>query len=295
MCPADITVPSSGGNPTQVIFPPVTSTGGTPPVTIVCSPQSGSIFPVGTSKVTCVATDAAHLSSNCSFAVTVQSVAVPHLALTRFVAFGDSITEGKLGDGTLLGSDSYPANLESMLKARYTTQAQSISVKNEGCSGETAQAGGTTCPPGGVVRLPGVLVADNPQALLLLEGANDLSGGDPAAISPMIDALRTMVRQAKSRGIVVFLSTLTPVRQNGTPPRGNGGFLLTAPANDQIRFLATSEGAILVDSYAGFGSSPDPYIGPDGLHPTLAGYQKLAQIFFGAIGTNLEGVAGLIP
>jgi lysophospholipase L1-like esterase len=291
MCPADVTVQSSSGVAIPVNYPAATASGGTPPVTIVCSPPSGSLFPVGLSKVACVATDAARLSSNCTFSVTVQ--APPHLAVTRFVSFGDSITEGKLGDGTLLGPDSYPANLESMLKARYTAQAQSISVKNEGCSGETAVAG-TSCG-GGVVRLPGVLIADNPQALLLLEGANDLSGGDSAAISPLIDALRTMVRQAKSRGVVVFLSTLTPVRQNGTPPRGNGGFLLTPPANDQIKSLAMSEGAVLVDSFAGFGSSPDPYIGPDGLHPTLAGYQKLAQIFFGSIGTSLEGVASLIP
>ena len=293
MCPVDVTVQSSSGVAVPVNYPAATASGGTSPVTVVCSPASGSLFPVGQSKVTCTATDAAHLSSTCTFNVTVQ--APPHLAMTRFVAFGDSITEGKLGDGTLLtGTDTYPGSLESMLKAHYTTQAQSISVKNEGCSGEKA-VGASVCGGGGVVRLPGVLIADNPQALLLLEGANDLSGGDSTAIASLTDALRTMVRQARSRGIVVFLSTLTPVRQNGTPPRGNGGFLLTPPANDQIKFVAISEGAILVDSFAGFGSSPDPFIGPDGLHPTLDGYQKLAQIFFGAIGTSLEGAAGLIP
>ena len=59
-------------------------------------------------------------------------------------------------------------------------------------------------------------------------------------------------------------------------------------ANTQIRQVALSEHATLVDLYIGFGSSPDPYIDIDGLHPTEAGYQKMAQIFFDAIQATLE-------
>jgi lysophospholipase L1-like esterase len=247
------------------------------------------VFPFGDSKVTCTATDAVLASTSCTFTVTLTQLTPPPavLSVTRFVAFGDSITEGKLSDGTLLGSNgSYPSNLAQLLKARYPSQASTITVQNEGCSGETAAAG-SVCG-GGVVRLPGVLALDNPQAVLLLEGANDLFGGDPAAIPKLIDALRTMVRQVKARGIPCFLSTLTPVRQGGIPPRGNGGFALTPTANDQIRQLAASEGVILVDLFAGFGNSPDPFIGGDGLHPTLDGYQRMADIYFASIQQNVE-------
>jgi len=41
------------------------------PVTPACSPASGSLFPVGTTKVTCTATDAGGRSSSASFSVTV--------------------------------------------------------------------------------------------------------------------------------------------------------------------------------------------------------------------------------
>jgi hypothetical protein len=44
----------------------------TPPVT-ACVPPSGTAFPVGTSTVTCTATDAAGNSASCSFTVTIRS------------------------------------------------------------------------------------------------------------------------------------------------------------------------------------------------------------------------------
>jgi lysophospholipase L1-like esterase len=98
-----------------------------------------------------------------------------------------------------------------------------------------------------------------------------------------------MVRMAQNQGVSVFLATLTPVRAGGTPtPRGDGALLLLPEANAQIRQVALSEHATLVDLYTGFGSSPDPYIDSDGLHPTEAGYQKMAQIFFDAIQASLE-------
>jgi hypothetical protein len=43
------------------------------PVSIVCTPPSGSFFPVGTTSVTCVASDGCGNSSSCSFNVIVQA------------------------------------------------------------------------------------------------------------------------------------------------------------------------------------------------------------------------------
>src|SRR5258706_14620649 len=107
----------------------------------------------------------------------------------------------------------------------------------------------------------------------------------------MIDALRTMVRIAQGRGIRVFLATLTPERAGGFRAFA---FDVIPAANDQIRQLAAAEGTTLVDLYAGFGGSPDPYIGFDGLHPNAAGYQKIAQLYFDAIRSKLEVVSGVV-
>ena len=133
--------------------------------------------------------------------------APPKLAVTRFMAFGNSITEGKTASGDIL-TNNYPANLRTLLAARYTAQATDISVVNLGFGGEQAASG--------AVRLPGQLDAVRPGALLLEEGVNDLSGGDPSKIGPMISALRDMVREGTRRGIPVFLSTLLPERAGGS-------------------------------------------------------------------------------
>ena len=70
-CPENIT---QGNDPGQcgalVTYPPPTVTDDSP-VTVTCSPASGSFFPIGTSTVTCTATDAASNTSECTFTVTV--------------------------------------------------------------------------------------------------------------------------------------------------------------------------------------------------------------------------------
>lgn len=170
-----------------------------------------------------------------------------------------------------------------MLVARYTSQT--IELYDEGYAGEQVQGGP---PPGpGVVRLPIVLSADTPQVLLLQEGANDLNQNGVAGIPSLIEGLRMMIAQARGRGIIVFLGTLLPQRPNGTPPRAQHAEAI-APANVRIRELAAGEGAILVDLYAAFGGSPDPWIDPDGLHPNVAGYRKMAETYFAAIQSSFE-------
>jgi lysophospholipase L1-like esterase len=193
------------------------------------------------------------------------------------MAFGNSITEGKTAFGAI--ANTYPVQLARMLTSRYT--AQPISVVNRGFAGEgTAQ---------GAARLRQDLNTYNPDVLLLEEGVNDLSGGQTAAISPMIEALRDMIRTARARGVHVFLGTLLPVRANSTKTAAH---LVILEANDRIRQLAFSENVRLVDLYAGFGGNPDPYIDVDGLHPTEAGYGRMAELFFDAIRAELEVAQG---
>lgn len=75
-CPDNIIAVT--GAPTQtgtiVTFPPPTASDDNPGVTTSCNPPSGSIFPVGTTTVTCTATDAAGNTATCSFTVTVFDV-----------------------------------------------------------------------------------------------------------------------------------------------------------------------------------------------------------------------------
>lgn len=285
-CPAGAAATSANGQAVAVTYAAPTVTGGTAPFNIGCLPASGSPFAPGSTTVTCSVADADRRASSCTFTVIVViQLPPPVLSATRFVAFGDSLTEGKLSDGNVLGANSYPNDLKALLAARYTTQ--SFTILTEGCGGEPTFATNKPPPdcPGGVVRLPAVLSADMPQVVLLMEGANDINGGDPGAIPTMISDLATMVQQARSRGAIVFLATLPPERGGGSRA---GGSSLVSSANTQIRALAASAGATLVDVFAGLGSSPDPYVGDDGLHLTIDGYQTMAQTFFDMIRNTLE-------
>ena len=197
------------------------------------------------------------------------------------LAFGDSITEGQNGDpppgacGQLLCVDvpnAYPTLLLSRLNTSYP--GGEITVVNAGRGGEPAIGLGEA-------RLPVEIAAAHPQALTLLDGANDAIGGQsPAAIAT---ALRNMIRSARSAGVAhIAVSTLLPQRPGGTPPRGTAAAAIPG-INDAIRPMVTSEGAILVDAYAAFVGRETTYLANDGLHVTPAGNQVLSQLFFQAL------------
>ena len=116
---------------------------------VKCSPESGTTFPIGTTEVSCTATDTLNRAAGCSFNVTVSKL--PTLSKTRFLAFGDSITAGEVtaplggslvrGAGTItrqvvVPSASYPSVLLNTLRGRYAAQAGSIEVFNYGFGGE---------------------------------------------------------------------------------------------------------------------------------------------------------------
>jgi hypothetical protein len=74
----------------------VTATDGTDPSpTVICTPSSGSLLPVGTTTVNCAATDASGNQSHCSFTVTRAP-----LGFTGFLApiGGADATEGSFAD-----------------------------------------------------------------------------------------------------------------------------------------------------------------------------------------------------
>lgn len=289
-CPADVVGQSTTGAPVSIQVPAATTTGGVLPVTVSCSP-AGTPFPVGSTRITCSATDARGSTAGCSFNV---NVAPPPLGRTAFLAFGDSMTAGEITVpvGTALGldgfpnfrqivvpSESYPTKLLTLMRTRYFTQAQQFVVTNAGLPREWAADGAR--------RLPGVLTSTNPQVLLLLAGANDLEAVPTSAgVSTGLGGLLTMVRTARQRGVAVFVGTLPPVRPGG---RLSLPVSLVQAFNDGIRAGAASEGAVLVDLHAAMAANVTTLIGIDGLHPTEAGYQRMAETFFTAIRTTYEG------
>ena len=69
---ANVTIDTSSLTGSPVSYPTPTATDGVGVVSLSCSPSSGSVFPIGTTTVTCTARDAALNTSSKSFTVTVR-------------------------------------------------------------------------------------------------------------------------------------------------------------------------------------------------------------------------------
>jgi lysophospholipase L1-like esterase len=102
---------------------------------------------------------------------------------------------------------------------------------------------------------------------------------DSPNIPAAINAMATLGAHANSRGVQVFIATLPPM----DPAKKWGtGAPFVAPYNNQLASLAASHNWTLVDVNAAFGGNLS-LLGSDGLHPTDAGYQVIAQAFYDKI------------
>ncbi len=296
LCPVSQSVDSPQNVPVPVNFVVPSGSGGQAPLTVTCTAQPGSNFPLGSTLVTCTAQDSLQRQASCNFNVTV--VPTPIIAKLSFLAFGDSITEGTKSDPRVavmsrpymglfsLGpTHSYPFKLNDMLASRF--RSQTITVINDGHPGETASLKWAPLDgrPIGEIRLPDALRLYSPSVLLLMEGANDLFFGHDAAVFDAAAALDRMVDEAQRRGIEVFIATIPPQRVGGN----RTSVAQHIPAlNDEIRALAARRGATLVDIFAALNQNLNLYIGQDDLHPTDAGFTAIADTFYAAIRAKLD-------
>ena len=96
-CGAPITLTAQASCPfaasTAVSFTTPTATDNcTPAPTVVCSPPAGSMFPVGTTTVTCTATDASNNTTQCTFPVNVFSFCLQDDSNSGNVVFVNAAT-----------------------------------------------------------------------------------------------------------------------------------------------------------------------------------------------------------
>jgi lysophospholipase L1-like esterase len=277
---------NAGGLALHFDSPPVSDGQGS--VNVTCDPGSGSTFPIGTTAVTCTATDSLNRTSSCSFNVTITKL--PVLSKTRYLAYGDSITAGEvtfpigsINGGTggitrqvIVPAAAYPTVLLNTLRGRYASQASAMEMFNYGLGGEKVINSRN--------RYFSALTATRPDVLLLMEGANDIPGGADGAASGAANEIRIWVAEAKARGITVFLATPTPGRPGN---RQIEPILLVDYAN-RMRAVAAQEGVRLVDMYSLMLPDVQRYIGVDGLHPNEQGYARIADLFFQAIQSTFE-------
>lgn len=272
-CAPNVSRQSFNGGPVQVQYGVARPQGGLEPITTECLPASGTAFPIGVSTVRCTGQDGLQQTASCALSVSV----VPTLGISNILAFGDSLTAGVTSSVIptivqLQPNNSYPAQLRGRLNQRYT--AQTIRVTNAGVPGENAAEA--------ISRFQSELGLVQPDVVLLMEGTNDLS---PSSSTPGIqgaDAIETMLRDARARGVDPILATIPPLRTS------RGEEEMVVPYNDLIRQIAVRQGVPLVDVFQiistgqclGAGSLVLPCLGDDDLHPTVEGYALIAAAFF---------------
>ena len=201
------------------------------------------------------------------------------IGLTRFVAFGDSLTWGAYSsfDPRFLfaaANGGYVERLRAGLNAHHAPQQ--FVVFNEGRPGEWATGSGT------LSRLQGAIVNRQAQAVLLLEGINDLNNG--VGVSRTISGLGQLVNAATSMGVPVLIATMFqtyPATYPDGVTRQNSASLIPS-FNTQIRQLAVGQLNVhVVDLEPAMRNRA--YLGNDGLHLTDAGFQAMASTFMAAI------------
>jgi lysophospholipase L1-like esterase len=266
-----------------VSFTVPTAAGGQAPVAVTCSAQPDATFPLGSTVVTCTATDALARTSTCNFNVAITPT--PRISKTRFLAFGDSITYGRCGPG---GRECppYTTRLSELLSTRY--QRQSLTMVRSGIPGEVASddiAATYGFSTNGQDRVGPELQQYGSDVLLLMEGTNDLFFERAKGITPALQALGRMIDIARERNVTVFIATLPPQRLGG--PRDEVARLIPG-FNDQLRLMATDRGAHVVDVFGALAADIGRYISEDDLHPTADGLRVIGETFYAAIREKLD-------
>jgi lysophospholipase L1-like esterase len=285
-CPSEVVVKQVPGSSQAVDYPPPTVTGGAPPVTTNCTRASGSSFPLGTTSVTCAASDAQSRQASCSFNVTLSGFTI---AATKYDAFGDSLTEGEVGRPSIVQRfidtpNAYPTQLQASFDQTYP--GQGIVVINRGVGGDKVEKT--------VNAIRQFVPGDKPDGVLVLSGFNNLtdpckpglagstacrSGIDDVA-NGILDCIRKTRESSGDSVKFIFVSTLTPPGPTGSQRIDNNAIV---QANNRIKQVAASNHAVLVDAYAAFVGHEADYVNVDGLHLRPAGYQALSDVFFAAI------------
>jgi lysophospholipase L1-like esterase len=203
------------------------------------------------------------------------SLAAAQTAPKKFIAFGDSITEG-VGDDPARAQKGYPPRLQTRLQ----TAGVSATLINAGKGGEKT--------PEGLTRIDSVLAQGIPgDVLILMEGTNDVTQRDDIPLETTIFNLDRMAERAENLNLTVIHATVIPRPPNARIDPDN---VMTDQLNGRIRHMAGVRQRPLADpneifrGTAGlfgtyYSTDPEDRVG----HPNAAGYDLLTGLFFNLI------------
>lgn len=189
------------------------------------------------------------------------------------VCFGDSITDGR--GSTTNAQNRWTDCLATKLQQNEATK--NISVLNQGIGGTLVSGSGVQRFQRDVLSLCGV------KYLIVLYGINDIIYAN-ASSSVIISVYENMIKQAHAKDIRVYGGTILPFGKCSDYSEKREA--VRQEVNEWIRSTTSASGGF--DAYIDFDEAmKDPadekstfvsYNCGDGLHPSPAGYQKMADV-----------------
>jgi len=187
-----------------------------------------------------------------------------------YLAFGDSITSG-VGGGP--GGD-YPAYLAADLRAFWGEAV----VINAGVPGTRSKQGESRMGPS--------VAQHRPAYSLILYGTNDWNDGTCRDNPPCytIDALRSMILQARDGGSNPIIGTIPPANPAYEDRNAAERNVWVSDMNELIRSMAQQEGVPVAEIHGDFMDQPNlEAIFADHVHPNEEGYLLMTRSWFNAI------------
>jgi lysophospholipase L1-like esterase len=195
---------------------------------------------------------------------------------SAIVILGDSITDGRGSDTN--GNNRWTDNLANRL--RWFPATENVGVLNEGLGGNAVLSGGLGPPA--TTRLDRDLLGQSSvRWLIVMEGVNDIGVARSDTIATeLIAAYERVVSIAHSHNILVY----------GIPILPFGKSMYDSPAHEEARQAVNAwireSGRLdaVLDMDAAIRDPENPHVllrgydSGDHLHPSVAGYRKMAEI-----------------
>ncbi|KAG0161415.1 hypothetical protein PDIDSM_8949 [Penicillium digitatum] len=206
-----------------------------------------------------------------------------------FVLIGDSITDGR--GSTTNGNDRWPDLLLARMQKHPSTST--LAILNQAAGGNRILQDGLG--PNVISRLDrDVLAQSGVKYAMIFEGVNDIGGADSDAATQaeiekkLVAAYKQITARVHALGIPVFGATLTPFGSSTSSdyvqPYSSAERERTRQRiNEFIRGSAVFDAVLDFDRILSDPQAPsqllEKYDSGDHLHPSVAGYQELADSF----------------
>jgi lysophospholipase L1-like esterase len=192
-----------------------------------------------------------------------------------------------LGDSTTAGTPHFKSPIEAPPNGEGNAQAPfpywlehthaGWTVLNRGVNGERSDQI--------AARFDRDVLAHHPRVVVIIAGVNDVYQGRPADF--VIAELTAMYAHAKAAHIPVVAGSIVPYN-TATPPQNaamhqiNDWIRAEATRDDNVTFVDTRKAAARPDNIDLLASSPD------GLHPDVNGYHRMAEALAPAIAARIK-------